>query len=104
MAIETITSETARIVREPDSAVRLENLTALASMNATMTTEQAYNALCLEQEKQAALIGVLKQSLKDGLNGMAAERMYEYLTVMVDQQKAQETAAMTLYETAVAHE
>lgn len=73
-------------------------------MNTTMTTEEAYDALCLEQEKQAALIGVLKQALKDGLNGMPAARIYEYLLVLTDQQKTQEAAAMTLYETAVAHE
>lgn len=70
-------------------------------MIAEEIAEQAFDALCTEQEKQAALIGMLKLALKDGLNGLSADSLYVYIATMVDQQAKAEAAALALYETAI---
>lgn len=61
-----------------------------------------YDALCLEQEKQAALNEVLSRALNSGQ--ISPETLTSYLLVIRAQHSSATAAAATLYETAFQQE
>ena len=65
----------------------------------TPDLENNYDALCLEHEKQAALLEVLRRALNSG--PMSPETLTGYVLVMEAQNTAAASAASTSYETAI---
>lgn len=61
-----------------------------------------YDTLCLEQEKQAALIEMLRRAL--GVGQVPQETLISYVLIMEEQHTSAVSAAQTLYETALQQE